>query len=549
MPQDSASPAPRPRTSEDKLYRACLNACITGIEQLPVNKRHVVALTTHNNTNYPSSLPTNLSAIPTQPAYAEHIAVSAALPLPLLPVRSVISEQELDSTPHSPQQPPAAMNSSKYAALHGAPPQGPRSMQPGGSQATPTHLRGAVPAQAQAPQAFANAPPLWGSQDARSNLAVQPAADAGTLKLKKKAVKIVGVAAPLPTTSQPTPAPTPAPSPAPGPVMGTPKETESYASATRPTSTPSGKATPIKTETPTRSKPMDDSLEDMFTRLTTPTVKSTSQISAATSPTRPDKNAFSFEGRLSQADVGKKVLDEAVAASPAQAVQPKREDLTKALAPRLSVETSQQKQSSDTETKKSVGDQNDPSQAKVEAEYMRRACEYVNALPGGKGTSAHTIQFVANKLRSSYVPTLQTSPEHNEALKARYVFAVLNYIKGLKRGVTEVTAASVKQILDENDGDFLLLCVTLVEKKQISLDNLDEVIGLCKKILEILPKPEPDVVFPASESKKRPTILTPQTNPELRSMSQDPVDNMSAWPSQEKRDNRKSTMLFITHQY
>jgi hypothetical protein len=50
------------------------------------------------------------------------------------------------------------------------------------------------------------ASPGRASGDARSNLAVQPAANTGSLKLKKNAVKIVGAAGPIPTTpSRPVP--------------------------------------------------------------------------------------------------------------------------------------------------------------------------------------------------------------------------------------------------------------------------------------------------------------------------------------------------------
>lgn len=39
MSCNSASLGPRRRNSEDKLYQACLNACIVGIENIPVDKR------------------------------------------------------------------------------------------------------------------------------------------------------------------------------------------------------------------------------------------------------------------------------------------------------------------------------------------------------------------------------------------------------------------------------------------------------------------------------------------------------------------------------
>jgi hypothetical protein len=72
----------------------------------------------------------------------------------------------------------------------------------------------------------------FGSQDARSNLAVQPAANAGSFKLKKTAVKIVGAAAPsisfrgVPATTFTVP--TVGAAPVPEPVKAKPKEAEAY---------------------------------------------------------------------------------------------------------------------------------------------------------------------------------------------------------------------------------------------------------------------------------------------------------------------------------
>jgi len=100
-------------------------------------------------------------------------------------------------------------------------------------------LHGA-PVRGQAPPARAPArgnQPAFGTQDARSNLAVQPAANAGGgLKLKKAAVKIVGAAAPAPPPSTPfrvtaptsTTSPATGSSPVPGPVKAKAKEPERY---------------------------------------------------------------------------------------------------------------------------------------------------------------------------------------------------------------------------------------------------------------------------------------------------------------------------------
>jgi protein-S-isoprenylcysteine O-methyltransferase len=75
-------------------------------------------------------------------------------------------------------------------------------------------------------------PLSFGSQDARSNLAVQLAANAGSFKLKKTAVKIVGAAAPsIPFRGVPATiakAPTVGAAPVPGPVKAKPEEAEGY---------------------------------------------------------------------------------------------------------------------------------------------------------------------------------------------------------------------------------------------------------------------------------------------------------------------------------
>ena len=67
------------------------------------------------------------------------------------------------------------------------------------------------------------------SGDARANLAIQPAANAGSFKLKKSAVKLVGAAGPVPATLSRPAATTPvALSPVPGSVKAQPKAVEGY---------------------------------------------------------------------------------------------------------------------------------------------------------------------------------------------------------------------------------------------------------------------------------------------------------------------------------
>ena len=79
--------------------------------------------------------------------------------------------------------------------LHGAPPRGPAGYQP-----------------------------RYCNQDARANLAVQPATTLAKVTLKKAAVKVVR------PSGTPAPSPTPAAS-APGPVKSTPRVQDGYATS------------------------------------------------------------------------------------------------------------------------------------------------------------------------------------------------------------------------------------------------------------------------------------------------------------------------------
>jgi hypothetical protein len=66
--------------------------------------------------------------------------------------------------------------------------------------------------------------PAFGGQGAHSNLAVQPAANSGNVRLKKPAVKIVGAASGAPPRAPPAASS----SPLPGPVQAKSKEPERY---------------------------------------------------------------------------------------------------------------------------------------------------------------------------------------------------------------------------------------------------------------------------------------------------------------------------------
>jgi hypothetical protein len=152
----------------------------------------------------------------------------------------------------------------------------------------------------------------------------------------------------------------------------------------------------------------------------------------------------------------------------------------------------------------------------VEREYLRKASEYVSALPTSINTPEHLFKTVSVKLHSTYTPIVKLEPTEIDRLKARYAFAVVNFInQNVNMNVMPLTAHKVKEILQYNDGSFLTLCATLIEESYMTSKNLDHVVGLCKILLDVLPK--------AIESNENPKS------------SNDPADKMKLWPAQEKR--------------
>jgi hypothetical protein len=243
MSKKSASPAPRVRSSEDKLYQSCLQACIEGIENLPVNRRQV-SCTCMCFLSYPARLPVanyrflpvsatpNNNNTPTLTTTPPPIAAKTANNTPIERTATPPRQQEplfsLLSPPATPQREisatrihsPASDGTMNRTPLHSAPVWG---------QVVP--LRG--PAHP-VPSAYGNqdvrgVASSFSNQDARGNLAVQPAANAGTFKLKKNAVKIVSAPAPGSPFRVPSVASTAGgSSPVPGPVKAKPKEVDRY---------------------------------------------------------------------------------------------------------------------------------------------------------------------------------------------------------------------------------------------------------------------------------------------------------------------------------
>jgi protein-S-isoprenylcysteine O-methyltransferase len=185
--------------------------------------------------------------------------------------------------------------------------------------------------------------------------------------------------------------------------------------------------------------------------------------------------------------------------------------------------------------------QNKP-QSDVEQEYLRKATMYISALPSGVNTDAHTVKIVLSKLHNSYAPDIKLSPHDDvERLRARYVFAVVNYLnEKLKLNPEPATVEFIKDVLRDSDGDLLRFCATLVEKDYISLGNLDHVVGLCSNILNVLPKSEATAATAEPQPVVASSVSTVPTTPSgdiSKTVPTDPVEGMKAWPTQQKREH------------
>jgi len=287
------------------------------------------------------------------------------------------------------------------------------------------------------------------------------------------------------------------------------------------------KSSPIKTEPSALENAQDSELDAMFARLNTGGSYMPSSSTKVATPGGPEASEFSFEDRLGTKDTAAKTPTIESPATPAKAEEK---------APNAAPVVQEREGNSPKEAKKAEKAQ-DISQKDLEQLYMQKAAEYVSALPAGKSVSVQTIKTVSGKLRNTYAPDAKLSAEEADKLKARFVFAIVNYINQVLKETTKpVKADDIKKALQQCGGNLLALCGALVDKGHLPLNDLESITGLFKMILDILPKPEPTAVPTAAQAK-------PSTAVESKSTSKDPIDSMKAWPAQEKREARKSRDL------
>jgi hypothetical protein len=302
----------------------------------------------------------------------------------------------------------------------------------------------------------------------------------------------------------------------------------------------------VKSAVSKQSNVQESALDALYARLSvTDTAPST--IATAGSPAGPDRGAFSFGDPVESVapsepvDTAKKIMESHIAKNSSTQI------MIEETAPPVTLATQGLK--SDVSKKDTQADSGSMSQKDFEAFYFRKAMEYINAMPSSKNVTLQTMQAVSTKLHSSYGPDVSLGTDEVEKLKARFAFAIVNYIKNvLKQGSDLLTIDLIKKALQDAEGNILVLCAKLADMSYLTLEKLDDVGGLCKTMLDVLPKAEPGVAA-ISKDTKPVAVISKDTKPLAATakatgvVSRDPMDGVTAWPSQEKREARELTML------
>jgi hypothetical protein len=290
--------------------------------------------------------------------------------------------------------------------------------------------------------------------------------------------------------------------------------------------------TPVSTKSkPSVSDTKEESVHDLFARLTATTKElslSSSSIKQE-SPARSGNNISSFDDRSSLSGTPVQVRNSCTVDLSATPVKP-----TESLSGNILV-------SGDITN---VQQSEDISQSDIEQQYMEKAALYLQTLPSGGSVIVQIIKTVSAKLRSAYSPNSILSVDEAKKLKARYAFAIVNHVK--KTSAKTITSESAKQILRDSDGNMLRVYAKLVDEEYILLTDLESIGKLSQVILDALPKAEPTntsataTVEPTVEAKAKPVTTSSTTKSDSKPVSGDSIDSMQAWPTQEKRETRKS---------
>jgi hypothetical protein len=272
-------------------------------------------------------------------------------------------------------------------------------------------------------------------------------------------------------------------------------------------------------------------LDDLFARLSTGgiSVSPAPAKAASTSTVGPAKSEFSFEEPSIVEEKASVPETSTVTLSPPST----KTKASPSIAPAAQEKTDSPKVVVKVEEVEDGTRTDDVSQKGVEQLYLRKAADYLSALPGANNVSVQTIKTGFSKLRSTYAPEVKLTTDEIEKLKARYAFAVVNYVNNvLKQSAKPITGEAVKKALEDCDGNLLALYGALASKGHVALDEIQSVVGFCKTILDVLPKAEPVAALAVTQTK-------PATTADAKTAPKDPMETLKAWPTQEKRENRK----------
>tara|TARA_R110002003_G_scaffold40_10_gene2696 strand:- start:3935 stop:4843 length:909 start_codon:yes stop_codon:yes gene_type:complete len=288
---------------------------------------------------------------------------------------------------------------------------------------------------------------------------------------------------------------------------------------------------PPKTEPPTTIGAGESALDEMFARLNARSLSVSSGAAKELSATRPEKAEFSFGEGSNTKTTPSEVLDSYTANLPATPVRTEHSIATAVASPPTRED---QASSSKEEEPKGAIQLDSMSGLDLEQEYFRKAADYVRALPAGETVLVKSINTVSKKLRRSYATDTELSIADIEKITARYAFAIFNYINKVEKSAKPIAVADAKEALKGANGNLLYLYIKLVDDGYLALNDLNSISRLCNTILDILPNPEPKPapVKPNAE----PVVAKPS---ESKSLPKGPVDNLKAWPTQEKREARE----------
>ncbi|KAF2270322.1 hypothetical protein CC78DRAFT_539549 [Lojkania enalia] len=492
MPGTFPPPAiAHPRNREQKLFQFCLDSCIHALQNLDISQRRVV------------TSPLVSRDKQTSPSFSTAHTVSSPFPAIAAPQPSKAS-------------PPGSAISSPPLSL-----QRPRLEPVGPSRLSGSLIPQIEPEMDPSPGGRPPAPrdnSRTGKQDTRSNLAVQPtAAPAGNISLKKKSIKMIGLA----PNSLPK---LPPQNLSVMPVPAKPKEEDRVTIKAEPVSEKIPRSTEYKGATTPQSKPEstlatngrpsgEASLATKFASLqrlrTTPVELYLFDTPTKTIQPIVEATKESYKLKASQDDMV------------TEKIQPTTDPVQKPSSPKALVEVAP-----------TAGLGFKPRDD-LEQKYVAKAAEYLDSLPTSRSTpTAHLVKTVTQKLRAVHAaPKLDSFAVVKES-KRQYIEAAVGYLNDKPRKVGQtLDHVYLENLLTTVDADFLQLCAKLADEGFLSLEDLDDVVGLCKALSYVSISKEEDE---APEPTSAPAPLTPSSTPPG---FHDLMEQMSSWPTQEKREN------------